>query len=103
MNCKIRSSIDSIDIESPEISTAKSKSFAFRQRLQRVPFLGYNVGWGKHMEYRRGSYSIFDVKYHIIWVAKYRYQILTGDIALRDRELIRQTCLSRDRVIIQGV
>ena len=54
------------------------------------------------MEYRHGSHSVYDIKYHVIWVTKYRYQIWTGEVALRARELIRQTCLSRDITIVQG-
>ena len=54
------------------------------------------------MEYQHGSHSVYDAKYHIIWVTKHRYQILRGDVALRARELIRQTCLSRDITIVQG-
>ncbi len=54
------------------------------------------------MEYQHGSHSVYDIKYHIIWVTKYRYQVLQGEIALRARELIRQTCMSRDVSIIQG-
>ena len=54
------------------------------------------------MEYQQGAHSVYDIKYHMIWVTKYRYHILKGDIALRARELIRQTCMSRDVTIIQG-
>ena len=54
------------------------------------------------MELQSGTHSVYDIKYHIIWVTKYRYQILKGEIALRTRELIRQTCMSRDVTIIQG-
>jgi len=54
------------------------------------------------MEYTKGSHSVFNIKYHVIWVTKYRYQVLVGEVALRARELIRQTCISRDIQIIQG-
>ena len=54
------------------------------------------------MEYQQGVHSVYDIKYHMIWVTKYRYHILKGEIALRARELIRQTCMSRDVTIIQG-
>ena len=32
----------------------------------------------------------------------YRYHVLTGEVALRARELIRQTCLSRNVTILSG-
>ncbi len=54
------------------------------------------------MEYRHGVHSVVDVKYHVIWVTKYRYQILKGEVAIRARELIRQTCLSREITIVKG-
>ena len=54
------------------------------------------------MEYQHGSHSVYDVKYHLIWVTKYRYHVLKGEVAIRARELIRQTCLSRDVAIVQG-
>ena len=33
---------------------------------------------------------------HLVWVTKYRYHVLKGEVAHRARELIRQTCLSLD-------
>ena len=44
------------------------------------------------MGYRKGSHSVYDVKYHLIWCTKYRYRILTGQVAIRARELIREIC-----------
>ena len=37
-----------------------------------------------------------------MWVTKYRYKVLKGDVALRTRDLIRQCCESRGIVILQG-
>jgi len=54
------------------------------------------------MEYQHGAHSVYDIKYHLIWVTKYRYHVLKGEVAIRARELIRQTCLSRDVTIVQG-
>jgi len=42
--------------------------------------------------YRKGSHAVYDIKYHVIWVTKYRYKVLRGSIAIRARELIRQGC-----------
>jgi putative transposase len=53
-------------------------------------------------DYRRGSHSIHDIQYHLVWVTKYRYHVLTGEVARRARELIRQTCLSLDVRIRKG-
>ena len=53
-------------------------------------------------DYRTGSHSVYDIKYHLVWVTKYRYGILTGEIGHRVRDLIRQICMTRDVVIIKG-
>jgi putative transposase len=37
-----------------------------------------------------------------VGVTKYRYQVLTGEVALRARELIRQTCEARNITILSG-
>ena len=55
------------------------------------------------MEYRYGSHTVFNIEYHFVWVTKYRYEVLTGDVALRVRELVRQTCESFEMQIIKGV
>jgi putative transposase len=55
------------------------------------------------MDYRYGSHTVFNIEYHFVWVTKYRYQILKGDIALRVRELVRQTCEAFEIRIISGV
>ena len=53
-------------------------------------------------EYRHSAHATFDLKYHVIWITKYRYKILRGRIAERARDLIRQVCEVRDVVIIRG-
>ena len=53
-------------------------------------------------EYRHSAHATFDLKYHVIWITKYRYKILRGRIAERVRDLIREVCQTRDVVIIRG-
>ena len=53
-------------------------------------------------EYKKNSHAVHDIKYHIIWVTKYRYQVLHGNVAVRTRELIRQGCTARGVNILQG-
>ena len=55
------------------------------------------------MEYRHGSHTVFNIEYHFVWVTKYRCQMLTGDVGLRVRELVRQTCEAFEISIIKGV
>ena len=53
-------------------------------------------------EYNKSSHAVYDIKYHIIWVTKYRYKILSGNISRRLRELIRQGCEARNITIVSG-
>ena len=53
-------------------------------------------------EYRRDKHTVYNITYHYVWVTKYRYHVLKGDVALRARDLIRQTCLSRGITILKG-
>ncbi len=53
--------------------------------------------------YRKTSHAIYDIKYHLCWVTKYRYQIIKGNIAIRTRDLIRQICTDKLNIqIISG-
>ena len=53
-------------------------------------------------EYNKSSHVVYDIKYHIIWVTKYRYKILGGEKSHRLRELIRQGCVARNITIVAG-
>ena len=55
------------------------------------------------MEYRQGSHTKYKIEYHFVWVTKYRYQVLTGDVALRVRDLARQTCTMLEIEVLRGV
>ena len=53
-------------------------------------------------EYRRSAHAVFDLKYHLVWITKYRFKVLRGRVAERARDLIRQCCEAREVVIIRG-
>ena len=53
-------------------------------------------------DYRHGGHTIHDIQYHFIWLTKYRYKILTGQISQRLRELLIQGCTARGITIIEG-
>ncbi len=55
------------------------------------------------MNYRYGSHTKYKIEYHLIWVTKYRYQVLHGDVAERVRALVRQVCEMLEIEIIRGV
>lgn len=53
-------------------------------------------------QYRKTSHSVYDCTYHIAWITKYRYAVLTGQAAVRVRELIRQICNANEVEILSG-
>ena len=55
------------------------------------------------MDNRPSSHSIHNLQVHLVCITKYRYSVLTGDIQLRCRELIKQTCNALDVQILKGV
>jgi putative transposase len=52
--------------------------------------------------YRKSSHTVHDLKVHLIWITKYRYEVLTKEVGYRTRELIRQVCEQNDIQIIRG-
>ena len=54
------------------------------------------------MGYRKTSHSVYDLKYHLVWITKYRKAVLRGEIGSRVREIIRQTCAELDVQILSG-
>ena len=52
---------------------------------------------------RKGSHSVHQLHVHIVWSTKYRFLVLKGEIQLRCRELIRQSCDSLDIQVLKGV
>ena len=53
-------------------------------------------------DYRKGSHTVYDIKYHFVWITKYRYPVLRGSIAMRARELLRQGCEANNLRILKG-
>ena len=52
--------------------------------------------------YRTGAHTVYNIEYHFVWVTKYRYHVLKGEIAHRVVELIRQSCESRGIKVLRG-
>ena len=52
---------------------------------------------------RKGSHTVSRLTCHIVWVTKYRYHVLEGDIKKRCRELIIQVCEGEEVQILKGV
>jgi len=52
--------------------------------------------------YKHGGDTLWDCKYHLVWVTKYRYPVLSCDVGLRCRELLREIARSKEMVIYAG-
>ena len=50
--------------------------------------------------YRLGAHTKSDLKVHVVWIPKYRKPVLTGDLALRVRDIIRQIASEHELEIL---
>ena len=69
------------------------KSLAFRRPVGHV---------GGMKDYKRGSHTVWDLKYHLVWITKYRYPVLVGDVGEKVREYLREISRSLDMTIYAG-
>jgi putative transposase len=54
-------------------------------------------------ENRHSGHTTTRLTAHIVWVTKYRYDVLVGDIKVRCRDLLMQICDAEDVRILKGV
>jgi len=52
---------------------------------------------------RHSSHTVSRLTVHLVWVTKYRYHVLEGEIKIRCRDLLRQVCEAEDVRILKGV
>jgi len=52
--------------------------------------------------YKLGAHTKSDLKVHLIWIPKYRKKVLTGEVAIRTRDILRQIALEHELEIISG-
>ncbi len=43
-------------------------------------------------DYRHGSHTSFSIHLHLVWITKYRKEVLEGAVAIRVREILRSIC-----------
>jgi putative transposase len=53
-------------------------------------------------KYRLGAHTKTDLKVHVVWLPKYRKPVLTGEVAVRVRDLIRQIAAKHELEILSG-
>ena len=69
------------------------KTLAFRRSLQYVRGMEH---------YRRTAHTRFDIKFHLVWITKYRKKLLRGDVGLRLRQIVRTICAELEVEILKG-
>ena len=52
---------------------------------------------------RKGSHTVSRLTCHVVWVTKYRFKVLKGDIQKRCREILIQICEAEGIEILKGV
>ena len=52
---------------------------------------------------RTNGHSVSRLTAHVVWVTKYRYPVLEGDIKMRCRTILIQVCEAEDIQILKGV
>ena len=52
--------------------------------------------------YKLGAHTKTDLKVHLVWIPKYRKKALTGEVAIRVRDLLRQIAVEHELDIISG-
>ena len=51
---------------------------------------------------RVGAHTKTDLKVHLVWIPKYRKRVLTGQVATRARDVLRQIAMEHELEIISG-
>ena len=55
-----------------------------------------------HEPYRHGAHTTTDLKVHLVWIPKYRKAVLTGEVAVRVRDLVRQIAMEHEWAVMSG-
>ena len=53
-------------------------------------------------EYRRSSHVVYRLRYHFVFITKYRKPLLRGEIATEVRRITREICRTHDIEIVKG-
>jgi len=48
------------------------------------------------MQYNSGKHCVFYHRYHVVWIIKYRFKVLGGELQHHVREINRQVCREND-------
>ena len=54
------------------------------------------------VDYRRGAHTVFEIHLHLLWITKYGRPALSGEVAVRVRDLIRDIGAQHEVNIMKG-
>lgn len=54
------------------------------------------------VDYRRGADTVFEIHLHLAWITSYRRPVLSGEVGVRARDLIRDICAQHGVNIMKG-
>lgn len=57
---------------------------------------------GRVRRYRVGAHTKFELQVHLVWIAKYRKQVLMGPVAVRVRDLVRPIAMEHELDVVSG-
>ena len=52
--------------------------------------------------FKKLNHSMYECKYHVVWIPKYRYKVMEGRIRYYIRDKLRQLCSWKKFEIVQG-
>lgn len=53
-------------------------------------------------KYLRSAHVVYRCEYHFVWVPKYRFKVLIGDVKVRLKEILTELCEWLEITIIEG-
>ena len=53
-------------------------------------------------KYRRQAHAVYDCRYHIVWITKYRFRVIDDDIKTALKWIIKEVCDWKDIEILEG-
>lgn len=53
-------------------------------------------------KYRRQSHAVYDCRYHVVWITKYRFKIIDKEIEIALKWILKETCDWKEIEILEG-
>lgn len=53
-------------------------------------------------KYKRQSHAVYDCRYHIVWVTKYRFRVIDKNVEVSLKWIIKEICDWKDIEILSG-